>query len=111
MVDVAAVPNGLEYPVGKTEDQDVLHRLFAKVVIDAIDLLFVEDGVDRLVQRLGTLQVVAEGLLDYDPFPALGRPGNAGGSEPVDDDRKELGGGRQVEDAVTCRSALAIQSF
>ena len=38
VIDVAAVPDRLEDAVGEAEHQDVLHRLLAQVVIDAIDL-------------------------------------------------------------------------
>ena len=38
VVDVAAVPERLEDAVGEAEDQDVLDRLLAEVVVDAVDL-------------------------------------------------------------------------
>ena len=50
VVDVAAIPEGLKNAVGEPEHQQVLHRLFAQVVIDAIDLIFVENAGDGLVQ-------------------------------------------------------------
>jgi hypothetical protein len=40
VIDVAAVPDGLEDAVGETEDHDVLDRFFAQVMIDAVDLAF-----------------------------------------------------------------------
>ena len=43
MIDVAAVPDRLEDSVGEAERQDVLHRFFAQIVVDAVDLLFVGD--------------------------------------------------------------------
>ena len=42
VVDVTPVPDGLEDPIGETERQDVLDSLFAQIMIDAINLLFVE---------------------------------------------------------------------
>ena len=42
VVDVAAVPDGLEDGVAEAQRQDVLHRLFAQVVVDAEDLVLVE---------------------------------------------------------------------
>jgi hypothetical protein len=45
VVDVVAVPERLEDGVGEAEDQQVLHRLLAQVVVDAVDLLLVEDFV------------------------------------------------------------------
>ena len=45
VVDIVAVPDRLEDAVAKAEDEDVLHRLLAQVVVDAVDLLLVEDAV------------------------------------------------------------------
>ncbi len=66
VVDVVAIPDRLEDAVGEAEDQDVLHRLFAQVVIDAEDLVLVEDGVDLVIQFARRIEIVAEGLLDHD---------------------------------------------
>ena len=47
VVDVVAIPNRLEDRVGKPQHEQILHRFFAEVVVDAIDLPLVEHGVDR----------------------------------------------------------------
>src|SRR5882724_10920955 len=39
VVNVVAIPERLDDVVGKAEDHDVLHGLFAEIVIDAVDLL------------------------------------------------------------------------
>ena len=49
VVDVVAVPNGLEDAVGKAEHEDVLHRLLAQVVIDAEHLVFLEIAGEQCV--------------------------------------------------------------
>ena len=64
VVDVVAVPDGLEDAVGEAEDQQVLHRLLAQVVVDAEDLALVEDGVDLVVELARGVEIVAEGLFD-----------------------------------------------
>ena len=46
VVDVVAVPQRLEEAVGEAEDQDVLHRLLAEIVIDAEDLLLARHAQD-----------------------------------------------------------------
>ena len=46
----------LEEAVGEAEDQDVLHRLLAQVVVDAVDLVLVKDAAQLLVQRLAPLR-------------------------------------------------------
>ena len=51
VVDVVAVPQRLEEAVGEAEDQDVLHRLLAEIVIDAEDLLLARHAQDLLVER------------------------------------------------------------
>ena len=39
VVDVVAVPHRLENRVGEPQHEQVLHRLFAEIVVDAVDLL------------------------------------------------------------------------
>ena len=51
VVDVLAVPERLEEAVGEAEDEEVLDRLLAEVVIDAEDLRLVEGLADGVVQR------------------------------------------------------------
>ena len=46
-VDVAPIPDRLEEPVAEAEDGEVLDRLLAQVVVDAVDLVLVEDVADR----------------------------------------------------------------
>ena len=44
---------------------------FPKIVVDAIDLLFIGDLENLLIQRFGRLQVVAERLLDDHSAPVI----------------------------------------
>ena len=81
VVDVVAVPDGLEEPVGEPEGQDVLGRLLPQEVVDPVDLLGGEDPVDGVVEHLGRLQVGAERLLHDDPGP-LDQVGLAEGAGP-----------------------------
>ena len=48
VIDVVAIPDRLENRVRKPQHQQVLHGLFAEVVVDAIDLPLGEDFVNRL---------------------------------------------------------------
>ena len=69
VVDVVAVPDRLEQPVGEPERQDVLRRLLPQEVVDTEDLLLVENPVHGVVERLGAGQVGPERLLHDEPGP------------------------------------------
>ena len=71
VVDVAAVPDRLKNAVGEAECQNILDGLFAKVVIDAVDLLLVRHLQQLLVQRPGGIKVVTKRLFDDDAPPVL----------------------------------------
>ncbi len=45
-----AVPQGLEDGVGEPEDQEILDGFLAQVMVDAVDLGFVEIAVDLLIE-------------------------------------------------------------
>jgi hypothetical protein len=66
VIDEVAIPDGLEEAVREAEREDVLRRLFAEEVIDAKDLLFVEDFVQFGVELHGARKVGAEGLFHDD---------------------------------------------
>ena len=74
MVDVVAVPDRLEQPVGEPQREDVERGLLAEVVVDPEDLVLVEDPVDDLVQLPGGLEIGAERLLEHHLRP-VGEPG------------------------------------
>ena len=69
MIDVAAIPDGLENAVGETKDQDVLNGFLAEIVIDAKVWFFLEHLADFAVQRLRRFEIAAERLLDDDAPP------------------------------------------
>jgi hypothetical protein len=63
--NVVAIPGRLDRRIGKAGVGDVLHRLFAKVMIDAVDILFCEMLLQELHQRAGRLAAVPDWLLDH----------------------------------------------
>ena len=71
VIHIAPVPDWLEQRIGKTECEEVLHRLFAQVMVDAEDLGFLKAAGECAVQRQGRLQVIPNRFLDDDsrPFP------------------------------------------
>jgi hypothetical protein len=50
MIDITPVPDWLEDTICQTEDQDILYRLFAKIVVDAVDLFLFKDFAYLTVQ-------------------------------------------------------------
>src|SRR5713226_2246625 len=53
VINVIAIPKRLEDAVAKAQYEKVLHRVFAEVVIDAVDLLLIENVENNLIQGLG----------------------------------------------------------
>ena len=51
VIDVVAIPDRFKESVAEAKDEDVLHRLFAKIMIDPIDLIFREVFFDFDVER------------------------------------------------------------
>src|ERR1700723_3858805 len=66
VIHITAVPNRLKQRIGKTECQDILHRLFAEAMVNAEDLGFVKSTGERLVQCHRAFQVIPYGFLHYD---------------------------------------------
>ena len=99
VVDVAAVPDRLEHAVAEPEHQQVLDGLLPEIVIDAVDLLFVEMLVREAIERARAVEVGAERLLDDDAAPAprrrIGEPGRA---QLLDDRRVDGRRNREVEE-------------
>jgi len=68
--DIGPVPDWLEHGVGEAEEEDVLRGLFAQIMVDAVNLLFVQGSMQVVVQFLGAGEIVTEGLFDDHPPPA-----------------------------------------
>ena len=65
--DVVPIPDRLQERVGEPEVEQVLHRLFAQVVVDPEDVRLGEGRVDGVVEGHRRREVVAERLLNDDP--------------------------------------------
>ncbi len=68
-VDKVSVPQGFGDGVGETEDHEVLHGLLAQIVIDAVDLLFIENLLEITIQLFRGSQVSSERLFHDHPSP------------------------------------------
>ena len=72
MVNVRSIPERLEDRVGKACEQNVLHGLFAEIMIDAVDLGFVQSFMNLQIQLLSRLQIGAEGFFqNHAPLAAV----------------------------------------
>ncbi len=56
VIDVVAIPDRLENRVGEPQHEQVLHRFFAQIVIDAVDLALAEHGVNGRVEMAGRMR-------------------------------------------------------
>jgi hypothetical protein len=96
MIDVRAVPQRLEQRVGEAQHHQVLHCLFAEIVVDAVDLPFREHLADRRVDRLRGSEVLAQRLLKHQPRHRRHQPG---ASQVGRGRAEQVRRGRQIEHA------------
>ena len=60
------VPQGLEQHIPEADRHQVLHCLFAEIMVDPVDLFLVEMQCQRCVQRLRRRQIAPERFFDND---------------------------------------------
>src|SRR5579864_8449019 len=65
-LDVLGIPDGLQKRVGEPEIQEVLDRLFAEEMIDAVDGRLGKGLVEGRVESLGRRQVTTEWFFHND---------------------------------------------
>src|SRR5258708_19529993 len=109
MVNVAPIPDWLENAIGEAKNQDILHRFLAKVVIDAIDLLFAKDPGHLAIQFSGRNQVMPERLLDNDTRPAFAVAIQAGCAKLLNNLRILAGRRRKIKNAISAGPPRLIQ--
>src|SRR6266849_8893418 len=68
-VNVVPIPDRLEDSIAETKEENVLHRLFAEIVIDPKYLILRKDRVHIVIEFLGRCEIRSEWLLDHDPDP------------------------------------------
>ena len=111
-VDVAAIPDGLKDAVGETKDQNILDGFFAQVMIDAINLVLVEDLLELLVKLAGRLEITAERFFDHEPSPAiLFLASQPGCSNSLHHGGKVIGRRSQVEKVVPLGISFRVDFF
>ncbi len=70
MIDMVTIPDRFKHAVGETQDQDILHRLLAEIVIDPVNLMLVDEVQQIAIQGARRSEVRAERLLDDQPPPS-----------------------------------------
>ncbi len=109
-LDPVAAPRRLEEEVGEAEGEEILHRLLAQVVVDAVHLGLVEVGMHELVELLRALEVAPERLLDDEPGPA-GAGREARVAELADDAGERTRGQGEVQDPVATEAEVAFDGL
>ena len=100
---VLAIPDPAEHPVREAQVEELVEAELAQEMVDAVELLFLDDAVQFPRQLFCRREVVAERLLDDDPC-VVRQPGAAeAGDDDVEEERRHL----QVED----RPPLALQDL
>ena len=69
VVNIAAVPDGFKDAITEAEHQNVLDCFFAKVMVDAENLLLGQYLADLAVQCFGGIQIVAEWFFKHHAPP------------------------------------------
>ena len=64
MLDMLGVPQRFEQDIGKAQRQQILHRLFAEIMVDTENALFGEGGGDGIVDRARRRKIGAERLFE-----------------------------------------------
>ena len=84
---------GSKIELAKRRHQQVLHRLLAEIVIDAIRLMLGEESEDEIVERQRALEAAAERFLDDDARPRTvlrrARPRGESARREISHDRLE----------------------
>ena len=114
VVDKIAIPDRFKDAVREAQHEQVLNRFLTEVVIDSVDLLLGEDAVQRLVEVVCGVVVVAEGLFDDDPRPAqsaLVLVVESGRAHLLDYFAVDLRGHRTVVATVATGAAFGVERF
>src|SRR5262249_39594909 len=91
-LDAIPVPERLDEAVGEADEQHVMHRPFAQVMVDAEDRALVEAAEQRAVEGLGRREIATERLFD-DHASAVRA---AQSTQLIDDQRKQRWRYREV---------------
>src|SRR5271157_4891836 len=109
LIDVSPVPDRLKDSVAEAEHHDVLHGFLAEIMIDPINLVLREHGLDVLVEGQCRVEILSERLLDDHSAPAaVLLLGQARPSELPNDLTKKLGRCRHIKKIVLTGPVLLV---
>ena len=108
VVDVIAVPDRLEHAVGEAQHQDVLHRLLAEVVIDAVDLVLVESFSSSSLSAFAEARSVPNGFSTTSRRHAPFFLQHAGAAELAGDRLERARRRRQIKQPIAAGLALGF---
>src|SRR5579875_2788336 len=110
VIHVAAVPDRLEDAVGEAEHHDVLHRLFAQVVIDEENLILADYFQDLAAEIARRFKIVSKRLLDNDTPPVAVGLEKAFAGQTLHYRKKKLRRGCEIKQIIAAGLKVAIQS-
>src|SRR5450631_2651135 len=93
VIDMGAVPYGLEQCVGQSQRHQILDSLLAQIMIDAKNIALEEHGAEIVVDRGGAGSVLADWLFHDDARAGCRK---AVGAKPLCDRSKKIGTGGEV---------------
>src|SRR4029077_2984413 len=109
VIDVSAVPDGLEDSVGKKESHNFLDSLFSEIVVDPVNLVLFGHLAQLQVESFGRFQVVTEGFFNNDPAPILAPLFHQSrGRQLLHDGPEIIGGSGQIIEVVLLSGVIAI---
>src|SRR4029077_12207090 len=109
--NVMAVPYRLYYRVREAERENVPYRFLAEIMIDAVDLAFIEDLVDSIVEAPRARAIMTKRLFDDETCPGRPRPSrlnNHPSRETLHDGREQARCGSQVQQKISAGSVLGV---
>src|SRR5262249_152260 len=65
-LDVVAIPERFQERIGEAEEEQVVHRPLAQVMVDAEDRLLVEGAEQRAIERLRREEIMTERFFNDD---------------------------------------------
>src|SRR6476661_5357029 len=109
VVNVTPVPDRFKNAVAEAENQNILDRFLAKVMVDAENLLFSQHFADLAVQGFGRRQIIAEWLFKHHTPPVsifLARQFRS--AKMINDVAKESRTGGEIKKVIALGVALLI---